>query len=30
MTKLRMGGHWSKEEEEIHINNLELRAIFLG
>ena len=27
---LRKGGHWSQEEQEDHINVLELRAIFLG
>ena len=27
---LRTGGHWSQEEQEDHINVLELRAIFLG
>ena len=27
---LRTGGHCSKEEQEEHINVLELRAIFLG
>ena len=27
---LRTWGHWSQEEQEDHINVLELRAIFLG
>ena len=26
----KTGGHWSQEEQEDHINVLELRAIFLG